>query len=117
MQFSITKITSLLLASALAVSAHPAATKRDDGVTCGSGPPSISGDTFNTIVRTFKQYAGENVQYPAGISGGCCSGYCMVITGENSGFVSSGALESGIASLGNTCVPAGSAGGTVPITG
>jgi hypothetical protein len=117
MQFTVTKIAAILLASALAVSAHPAATKRQDGVSCGGGPPDITSDIYNTIVRVLKEAAGENVVYPAGISGGCCSGYCMVITGEHSAFVSSGALENGIARLRDTCVPAGSAGGTIPITG
>jgi hypothetical protein len=44
---------------------------------------------------------------------------CSVLQWEAkySAFVSSGALESGIASLRDTCVPAGSAGGTVPVTG
>jgi hypothetical protein len=117
MQFSLATLTSALLFTG-AVSASPLVTKRQSNVSCASGSPVCSYDTYNTIVRVFKEKIGTGITYPNGVTGACCSGFCLLVTSDQSGFISDSTFENGVQALLNSCIlPGGNTGGGADISG
>jgi hypothetical protein len=117
MQFSLAALTSAFLFAG-AVTASPLVTKRQTNVSCAAGSPVCTQDTYNTIVRVFREKVGTDREYPNGITGSCCSGFCLIVTSGTSGFISAGTFENGVQALLNTCIiPGGNTGGGADITG